>query len=231
MPMCLTPSDSDSARPPAPRQGPRERLRRLGPLALTDAELLAALVGSGVRGVPASDVAARLLARGGGSVRGLGKVPPQALQRIPGVGWATACRVVGALELGRRAVEEELPIRPRIRGPEDVHTLMAPVLRDLHHEEFHALLLNSQHRVVGRVLVSRGILDASVVHPREVFKSAVMESAAAVVLVHNHPSGDPSPSAEDRMVTRQMRRAGETLGIPVLDHVVIGDGAWRSVAP
>lgn len=162
-------------------------------------------------------------------MRGLGKVPPRALQEIPGVGWATACRVVGALELGRRAAEEALPARPRIRGPEDVHTLMAPLLRDLQHEEFHALLLNAQHRVVGQVLVSRGILDASVVHPREVFKSAVVESAAAIVLVHNHPSGDPSPSAEDRLVTRQMRRAGETLGIPVLDHVVIGDGAWRSV--
>jgi DNA repair protein RadC len=106
---------------------------------------------------------------------------------------------------------------------------MAPLLRDLQHEEFHALLLNAQHRVVGQVLVSRGILDASVVHPREVFKAAVVESAAAIVLVHNHPSGDPSPSAEDRLVTRQMRRAGETLGIPVLDHVIIGDGTWRSV--
>jgi DNA repair protein RadC len=231
MPTLVPSADHDSALREGARQGPRERIRRFGPVALTDAELLAAVVGSGVRGVPASEVAIRLLARGGGSVRGLGKVPPQALQRIPGVGWATACRVAGALELGRRAVEEELPIRPRIRGPEDVHTLMSPALRDLNHEEFHALLLNAQHRVVGRVLVSRGILDASVVHPREVFKSAVIESAAAVVLVHNHPSGDPSPSAEDRMVTRQMRRAGETLGIPVLDHVVIGDGAWRSVEP
>lgn len=210
-------------------RGPRERLRRLGPVALTDEELLAAVVGSGVRGFSAGKVAASLLRRGGGSIRGLGKLPPQALEQLEGVGWATVCRVLGALELGRRAVAEALPERPWVRGPADVHTLMAPRLRDLQHEEFHALLLNAQHRVVGQVLVSRGILDASVVHPREVFKVAVVESAAAIVLVHNHPSGDPSPSPEDRLVTRQMEQAGRTLGIPVLDHVVIGDGSWRSV--
>jgi DNA repair protein RadC len=103
-------------------------------------------------------------------------------------------------------------------------------MRDLPQEEFHALLLNTRHQVVREVTVTRGILDASLIHPREVFRAAVVEGAAGVVIVHNHPSGDPTPSAEDRAVTRQLGEAGRALGIPVLDHVIIGDGAWRSLA-
>jgi len=106
---------------------------------------------------------------------------------------------------------------------------MAPHLRDLEHEEFHALLLNSQHAVIREVLVTRGILDASLIHPREVFRPAIESGAAALILVHNHPSGDPTPSAEDVAVTRQLEAAGRALGIPVLDHVIIGDGRWRAV--
>jgi DNA repair protein RadC len=103
---------------------------------------------------------------------------------------------------------------------------MAPRLRDLPHEEFHALLLNSQHRVLDDVTVTRGILDASLIHPREVFRPAIVRKAAAVVLVHNHPSGDPTPSSEDRAVTRQMVEAGRAIGIRVLDHVIVSDGGW-----
>jgi len=106
---------------------------------------------------------------------------------------------------------------------------MHPRLRGLQQEEFHALVLNTRHRVVREVAVTRGILDASLIHPREVFRIAVVEGAAGVVLVHNHPSGDPTPSSEDRAVTRQLVEAGRALGIPVLDHVVIGDGTFRSV--
>ncbi|MBT8487841.1 MAG: JAB domain-containing protein, partial [Gemmatimonadetes bacterium] len=98
-------------------------------------------------------------------------------------------------------------------------------------EEFHALLLNTRHRILREVLVTRGILDASLIHPREVFRLAVAEGAAAIILVHNHPSGDPTPSAEDRAVTRQLAAAGRSLGIPVLDHVVIGRGRYVSLAP
>ena len=106
---------------------------------------------------------------------------------------------------------------------------MAPKLRDLSQEEFHVLLLNTRHRVIREVAITRGTLDASLIHPREVFKIAVVEGAAGVVLVHNHPSGDPTPSREDRAVTHQLVVAGQALGIPVLDHVVIGDAAFRSV--
>ena len=104
----------------------------------------------------------------------------------------------------------------------------APALRDLLYEEFRVLLLNTQHAVVREIVVTRGILDASVVHPREVFKPAVAESAAALILVHNHPSGDPAPSSEDREVTRQLAEAGRILGIPVLDHVIVGDARYLS---
>jgi DNA repair protein RadC len=148
------------------------------------------------------------------------------LETVGGVGHATSARLLAALELGRRAVEEHLPERPRIRGPSDVFALMAPRLRDLPHEEFHALLLNSQHRVLDDITVTRGILDASLIHPREVFRPAIVGKASAIVLVHNHPSGDPSPSAEDRAVTRQMVEAGRAIGIRVLDHVIVSDGGW-----
>jgi DNA repair protein RadC len=107
---------------------------------------------------------------------------------------------------------------------------MGPRLRDVRQEEFHALLLNTRHRVLREVLVTRGTLDSALIHPREVFRHAVAEGAAAVILVHNHPSGDPTPSAEDRAVTRQLAEAGRAVGIPVLDHVVVGRGAFVSLA-
>jgi DNA repair protein RadC len=108
---------------------------------------------------------------------------------------------------------------------------MSPRLVDLPHEEFHSLLLNTQHRVLRDVLVTRGILDASLIHPREVFRPAILERAASVILVHNHPSGDPTPSAEDRVVSRQMAEAGRSIGIMVLDHVVVADDGWASAMP
>jgi DNA repair protein RadC len=176
------------------------------------------------------DVAEFLLELAGGSVRKLGSLPCAALEGVRGVGGATAARILAAVELGRRAHREQAPVRAPIRGPEDVFSLMASRLRDLHQEEFHALLLNTQHRVLRDVLVTRGILDASLIHPREVFKPAVLESASGVILVHNHPSGDPSPSPEDHAATRQLAEAGRALGIAVLDHVIIGEGSFVSMA-
>jgi DNA repair protein RadC len=186
-------------------------LRRLGPEALATRELLALLVGSGGPTGSALDVADRLIARTGGALCHLAVLETAELAGLAGVGPATAGRIRAALELGRRANREGQPARPRINGPED-------------------LLLNTQNRVVRDVLVTRGILDASLVHPREVFRLAVSEAAAAVILVHNHPSGDPSPSLEDRAVTRQIATAGRALGIPVLDHVVVGHGRYASLA-
>ena len=209
---------------------PRERLSTLGPRALATRELLAILVGSGDRIGSALDVADRILARTEGSLRRMASLPTGGLCELPGVGAAIASRIQAALELGRRAGTETAAENDRIRGPADVFRRMGPHLRDLQHEEFHALLLNTQHKVIRDVLVTKGLLDSSLIHPREVFKPAIVESAAGVILVHNHPSGDPAPSTEDRAVTRQLASAGRAIGIPVLDHVVVGDGAWVSLA-
>lgn len=212
----------------APAERPRERLETVGAAALTTRELLGLLVGSGGEGRSALDVAESLLHRGDGSLRRLAARPAAELRQLPGVGAAVAARVAAALELGRRLAREGPLELMRIRGPSDVYERCAPAMRDLLCEEFRVLLVNAQHAVVREIVVTRGILDASVVHPREVFREAVAESAAALILVHNHPSGDPAPSPEDREVTRQLADAGRIVGIPVLDHVVVGDARYVS---
>jgi DNA repair protein RadC len=212
---------------PAPER-PRERLHADGAGALATRELLAILIGSGREGSSAVDVAGELLRMSDGSLRRLASAAPVELGRIGGVGPAVAARVSAALELGRRMAREGPLERTRISGPADVFERCAPALRDLPQEEFRVLLLNTQHAVVRELVITRGTLDSSVVHAREVFRAAVIECAAAVILVHNHPSGDPTPSPDDVQVTTQLAAAGRLLGIPVLDHVVIGDGRYAS---
>lgn len=171
-----------------------------------------------------------LLAPGVGSLRRLAGRPPAELMRGPGMGPAKAARLVAALELGRRLGRESRTDAPRIRAPEDVVRLVGPRLRDLAVEEFHVLALDSQSRVLRELLVTRGLLDSSLVHPREVFRPAIAEAAAGVVLVHNHPSGDPTPSPEDRAVTRQLVAAGALLDLPVYDHVIVAGDRFTSFA-
>lgn len=207
---------------------PRERLTGAGAAAVSTRELLAILVGSGTAGRSALEVAGDLIRDSGGSLRRLASASPRQFEAVEGVGPAVAARVSAALELGRRMAREGPEERARVRGARDVYDRCAPGLRDLKREEFRILMLNTQHAVTRELVVTVGTLDTSVVHPREVFRSAVLESAAAVILVHNHPSGDPTPSTEDRAVTAQLVAAGRTLGIPVLDHVVIGDGCYVS---
>lgn len=214
----------------AAAERPRERLHDETPAALATRELLAILVGSGPAGRTSVDVASRLLADCGGSLRAMARRPVADLQGVVGVGPAVSARIAAALELGRRLASEPETPRRRIHRPADIHAMCGPRLRDLPHEEFWVVLLDSQHAVLRELQVSRGILDASLVHPREVFRQAIAEGAAAVILVHNHPSGDVTPSAEDRAVTGQLARSGRILGIPVLDHVIIGSGRWASMA-
>ncbi|CAN5679277.1 DNA repair protein RadC [soil metagenome] len=212
---------------PAPER-PRERLHAAGAGALATRELLAILIGSGREGSSAIDIAGQLLQVSDGSLRRLASASPVELAAVHGVGPAVAARVSAALELGRRLAREGPLERSRIRGPRDIYERCAPGMRDLPQEEFRVLLVNTQHAVAREIVITRGTLDASIVHPREVFRAAITESAAAMILVHNHPSGDPTPSAEDRAVTRQLAEAGRMLGIPVLDHVIIGDGRYVS---
>lgn len=212
---------------PAPER-PRERLRQLGPVALSVRELLAILVGSGTEGRSALAIAGELLQGWSGSLRRLACASPAELEGVSGVGPAVAARLAAALELGRRLAREGPEERGRIRNPGDVYRRCAPSLRDLLQEEFRVLLLNTQHAVTRELVITRGTLDTSVVHPREVFRAAIVESAAAVVLVHNHPSGDPTPSPEDRAITTQLAQAGRLVGIPILDHIIVGDGRYIS---
>jgi DNA repair protein RadC len=195
---------------------------------LANRELLAILIGSGTARRSAVDVAGDLMGSVDGSLRRLAGAEPADLMRVPGIGPAVAARLAAALELGRRLAREGPFERSRIQGPRDVYERCAPSLRDLPQEEFHLLLLNTQHAILRELIVTRGTLDTSVVHPREVFRAAIAESAAALILVHNHPSGDPLPSPEDREVTAQLVAAGRLIGIPVIDHVVIGDARYVS---
>lgn len=209
---------------------PRERLRALGAQALSTPELLAVLLGAGRQGHSALACAHGLFAACGGSLGRLATMPVASLTQVIGVGWARATAVQAALELGRRTAAEARGSGVPLRGPRDVAAAFAPRLQDAPVEEFHVAILDAQHRLERDVLVTRGLLNASLVHPREVFREAIAERAAAVILVHNHPSGDPTPSPEDRAVTEQLVAAGRLLDIPVHDHVIVGRGRYVSFA-
>jgi DNA repair protein RadC len=209
---------------------PRERLWSLGPAALTTAELVAILLGTGGAGSDVLEVAGRLLDVADGSLRRLARRPGAELLQANGVGPTKAARLLAAFELGARLAREERPPVLRIREPEDVARLFQSRLRDLQVEEFHLLALDSQSQVLREVLVTRGLLNSSLVHPREVFRAAIAEAAAGIIVVHNHPSGDPSPSAEDRAVTQQLAAAGRLLDLPLYDHLIIAGDRFVSFA-
>ena len=213
-----------------PNDRPRERLWALGPSALTTAELLAILLGTGGGGQDVLELAWGLLEVSDGSLRRLAQRPNAELLRTPGIGPTKAARLVAAFELGTRAAREERPPVQRIREPEDVLRLFGSRLRDLQVEEFHLLALDSQSQVLREVLITRGLLNSSLVHPREVFRAAIAEAAAGIIVVHNHPSGDPTPSAEDRAATKQLVSAGRLLDVPLYDHVIIAGDRFVSFA-
>ena len=175
-------------------------------------------------------LAEQVLGLSGGQLRDLARMDPERLVGIPGIGPAVAARIVAAIELGRRVGSARSSREDPITGPADVHDIFAPSLGHLAHEEFHVLLLNSQNGPICQRQVTRGILDASLIHPREVFRDAIVLRAAALILVHNHPSGNPEPSAEDLRVTRQLSVAGDQLGIPVLDHIIVAGETFSSLA-
>jgi len=204
---------------------PATRLQQIGSQALTTVELLAVVIG-GDRGIATAE---RLYQLCGGSLHLMAKMSAAAI-RCPGITETTAPRLVAMLELGRRYAAEDRPIGCAIRSPRDVFEYLAPRMQDLCVEEFRILILDSQHRLEREVTVTRGILNSSLVHPREVFREAIAHRAAAVILSHNHPSGDPTPSADDRAVTEQLVSAGRLLDIPVHDHVIVGRGRYTSFA-
>jgi len=209
---------------------PRERLKSHGARVLSSSELLAILLGSGSEGNSAIRIGHEILASAHGSLRRLSAQPVAALTALAGVGTARAVAIHAALELGRRMAAEDREDGIPVRGPRDVHEIFGQKLQDLPVEEFHVAILDSQHRLERDVTVTRGLLNSSLVHPREVFREAIAENAAAIILVHNHPSGDPTPSPDDRITTEQLVQAGRVLDIPVQDHIIIGRGRYLSFA-
>ncbi len=207
----------------------RERLRECGPSVLSDGELLALLLRTGVPGVPSAALAAELLARFGDLGR-LAHAGDAELLSVNGIGPAKLAALRAAFEVGSRIVREPVRLGMRVRSPAHVHAEFGPRLGRLRQEVFYVLLLDSRHRLQRSLEVSRGSLNQSLVHPREVFAPAIRESAAAIVVVHNHPSGDPTPSREDHDVTRRLAEAGDLLGVPLLDHVVVSAGGFQSFA-
>lgn len=205
---------------------PRERLAQRGPSALSNTELLAILLGSGTRGANVLQVAERLLKKYGGD-----KLPDLSLEELStnqGVGRAKASQLVACFELGRRLFRREEKEEAGIRGPEDVYHLTKEI-QAVKKEHFVVLYLDARNRVLGKETISIGSLTANIVHPREVFQPAVAHSAAGVVLVHNHPSGDPSPSQDDLALTRRLVEASRIMGIEVLDHVIVGAKTFLSM--
>lgn len=208
---------------------PRERLLAQGAGALTDAQLLAILLRVGRRRSSALQVGMEILKQVGG-VGGLVHCGFEELCAIPGIGTAKVAQLKAAVELGRRAAAVPLAKGARIASSRDLFDHFHSALRSLRREIFKVVLLDAKHAILREETVSEGSLTLSIVHPREVFSLAVRESAAAVILLHNHPSGDPTPSHEDRVLTARLVSAGEVLGIRVLDHLVIGDGRYVSFA-
>jgi DNA repair protein RadC len=207
--------------------GPGERIQGLGPGALSLWELLSLVLSDGEPVAEGSHPAKELLAAFG-CLKELDRRSLPELARIKGVGHEKAVRVKAALELGRRLMREQGARRSRISCPEDVFNHLSPLFSGVKQEVFVVLLLNGQNELMKEIVVSKGGLMSSVIHPREVFREAIVESSAAIVLAHNHPSGNPNPSKEDHKVTQQLHQAGTLLGIEVFDHVIIGDGAFVS---
>ncbi len=207
---------------------PRERVLAGNLEERTTAEILAVILGRGGGGRNVLAVAHDLLSRFG-DLRDLAHSDPDALLEVRGIGPAQAARLVAACELGRRLVRSSHAKRTQIRSPEDVAALLMESMRGLDREQFRVVLVDSKNRVIGVETVAVGTLNASLVHPREVLKPGIRKSAAALVLVHNHPTGVAVASDEDIRLTRRLVEAGRIVGIEILDHVIIGDGSYESM--
>ena len=207
---------------------PREKMAANGAAVLTDAELIAILLRTGTAEKSAIDIASEMTADGGLYKRLAGITRLNELTNIKGLGQAKAATVLAALEIGRRIASAKPIEKIHLSCPQDVADFLMPRLRYAAKEQFVVILLNGKNKVIGTEVVSEGSLSSSIVHPREVYAPAILHHAAAIMVAHNHPSGDPKPSFEDEEITRMLSRSGKVLGIPMIDHVIIGDGNYYS---
>lgn len=211
------------------KERPRERLLQHGPQLLTEAELLGLLLGKGMRKKTAVDLARELLNQYE-SIQKLFSRSPSELMKVKGIGSAKAATLSAAFELVRRIQSQGNIAKISFKRSSDVANHYLPLMRDLRKEVFKVLLLNRANRLIKEVTISEGTLEASIVHPRDVFREALLEPAAGVILIHNHPSGNPGPSEEDLRITQQLVEAGRLLGIKVYDHIILAGENYRSLA-
>lgn len=209
---------------------PREKMLKLGAASLTDVELLAILLRSGSTSYTVVEVAQQMLNRVNNSLNDLGKLNVSQLTRFNGIGPAKAVTVLAALELGRRRKETEPTERPNINSSTAAIKIMQPILADLPHEEFWILILNHSNRLVDKMRVSQGGIAGTVVDTKLIMRTALDKLATSIIMVHNHPSGNNQPSAEDKQITERVKRAASTLDINLLDHIIITDGSCYSFA-
>ena len=206
---------------------PRETLLKKGETYLSDSELLAILINNCTRDKSAITLAREIIETSDG-IRNLSNITVEELSKIKGIGLAKACRIISALELGRRVSVASEMQKFKISSPQDIGNVYMEELRYKKKEIFRVVLLNTKNVIIGSKDISEGSLNASIVHPREVFLEAIKKSANKMILMHNHPSGDPTPSSEDINITKRLISAGQIVGIEILDHVIIGDGSFYS---
>ncbi len=208
---------------------PREKMLFYGKEALSNAELLAILLRTGTKEKSALELAQEILTLNENGIVYLQECSPEELSEIKGMGRAKACQILAATELGKRAATYPRKSRQEISNPDDIVQLFMEKMRYYKKEHFHVLLINAKGQILEETEVSIGDLNSTLIHPREVFSQAIKRSAAAVLFVHNHPSGDPRPSQQDLDTTKRLVEAAEILGIHVLDHIIIGDGRYLSL--
>jgi DNA repair protein RadC len=212
----------------APHDRPREKLQRLGVATLGDNELVAVVLGAGRASANALDLANAVLANAGG-IEGLARARQDELTRVVGIGAARAAQIVAAVELGRRTLTRVGRHRVQVTTPRAVAELLLPIYGNRPVEQLGIVLLDTKHRVMRTTIITVGTLDASIMHPREIFREATAAGAAAIVVFHNHPSGDPEPSKDDVDLTHRLVAAGVLMGIDVIDHVILGDVRYCSM--
>ncbi|MCX7794153.1 MAG: DNA repair protein RadC [Thermodesulfovibrionales bacterium] len=211
-----------------PEERPRERLIKDGPEGLSDSQLLAIILRTGESGKTAIELSIELIDRFR-SLEGLSNASLKELQEIKGMGTAKIAQLRAAFELGRRLMRERAKTELAFSNPQKVYEYFSPRFKGMKKEVFYCAMLDAKNRLIRELKISEGTLTNSLIHPREAFKEAIKESAHSVIFIHNHPSGDPSPSPDDLKVTEVLVEAGRIIGIKVLDHVIIGDGKYMSL--